>query len=105
MIFCFLSENFKFEVRAGRSLPLSIIVKMSCKSLISTRYRSIHLQCAILITGKIPVQNAGILLEKFNVGRLTAQIFHFNQTLLDIYTMHKVLYYKCHLEKLNCTCT
>ena len=31
MIFCFSSENFKFEVRAGGSLPLSIIVKMSCK--------------------------------------------------------------------------
>ena len=30
MIFCFSSENSKFEVRAGRSLPLSIIVKMFC---------------------------------------------------------------------------
>ena len=31
MIFCFSSENSKFEVRAGGSLPLSIIVKMICK--------------------------------------------------------------------------
>ena len=31
MIFCFSSENSKFEVRAGGSLPLSIIVKIICK--------------------------------------------------------------------------
>ena len=31
MIFCFSSENSKFEVQAGGSLPLSIIVKMICK--------------------------------------------------------------------------
>ena len=31
MIFCFSSKNSKFEVRAGGSLPLSIIVKMICK--------------------------------------------------------------------------
>ena len=31
MIFCFSSENSKFEVRVGGSLPLSIIVKMICK--------------------------------------------------------------------------
>ena len=31
MIFCISSENFKFEVQVGGSLPLSIIVKMSCK--------------------------------------------------------------------------
>ena len=31
MIFCFSSENSKFEVRAGGSLPLSIIIKMICK--------------------------------------------------------------------------
>ena len=31
MIFCFSSENSKFEVRADGSLLLSIIVKMICK--------------------------------------------------------------------------
>ena len=31
MIFCFSSENSKFEVQVGGSLPLSIIVKMICK--------------------------------------------------------------------------
>ena len=30
MIFCFSSENSKFEVRAGGLLPLSIIVKIIC---------------------------------------------------------------------------
>ena len=42
MIFCFSSENSKFEVRAGGSLPLSIIVKMiykMCKNLNQYSYK------------------------------------------------------------------
>ena len=90
MIFCFSSENSKFEVRAGGSLPLSIIVKMSCK-MFNQYSDKIPVYCdppptcnltnkALAI--KIFIQNAGILLENFNVGRLTAQVFQFTKHFL-----------------------
>ena len=36
------------------------------------------------------------------VGYINSTVY---QTLLCIYTVHEVLYYRCHLEKLNYTCT
>ena len=55
----------------------------------------IYLQCAILQT-KHWQDICSKCLENVNVGRLTAQ-------LTNIFTVHayEVLYYKCHLEKLN----
>ena len=72
MIFCFSSENSKFEVRAGGSLPLSIIVKMickMCKNLYQYKilvYRDQLPMCNLTnkaLHGNISVQNAGILLD------------------------------------------
>ena len=69
MIFCFSSENSKFEVRAGGLLPLSIIVKMICKMCKNLNqykilvYRDPPLMYsltnkALVATGNISVQNA-----------------------------------------------
>ena len=73
MIFCFSSENFKFEVRAGGSLPLSI-VKMS-----KFNQYKIPVYCdpppMYNLTNKALARYLfkmlhGILLEKFNPSSL-----------------------------------
>ena len=79
MIFSFSSENSKFEVRVSGLLPLSIIVKMICKKCKDLNqyeilvYRDPSLMCNLInkaLARYLSVQNAGILLENFNLERM-----------------------------------
>ena len=72
MIFCFSSENSQFEVQVGGSLPLSIIVKMICKTCKNLNQYKMLVYCdpppMCNLTNKALaryLQNVGILLENF----------------------------------------
>ena len=84
MVFCFSSENSKFEVRAGGSLPLSIIVKVICKMCKNLNQYKMPVYCdpppMCNLTNKALARYlfkmlASCLknLENVNAGRLTAQ--------------------------------
>ena len=74
MIFCFSSENSKFEVRAGGSLPLSIIVKMICK------------KCKDLNQYKIPVYRDPSLMCNLTNKALARYLFKMLASCLRILT-------------------
>ena len=72
MIFCFSSENSKFEVRAGGSLPLSIIVKMICKMCKDLNQYKIPVYCdPPLMCNLTNKALARYLLENVNLEKTT----------------------------------
>ena len=96
MIFCFSSENSKFEVQAGGSSPLSIIVKMICKMCKNLNQYKILVYCDPLLMCNLTnkalarylffkmLESCLKNLENVNVGRLTAQ-----------FTKHFLVFIQC----------